>query len=51
MFDWNFSWYTTVRNSYTVDPATGRFLAVNRLTPTFGPITVLSNWAALLNKH
>jgi serine/threonine protein kinase/Tol biopolymer transport system component len=51
MFDWNFTWYLTVRNSYSVDPATGRFLVVNRLNPTYAPITVLSNWAALLNKH
>jgi serine/threonine protein kinase len=51
MFDWNFTWYPTVRNSYSVDPATGRFLVVNRLNPVYAPITVLSNWAALLNKH
>jgi Tol biopolymer transport system component len=51
MFDWNFSWNPGIRNSYSVDPATGRFLAVNRLNQGYGPITVLSNWAALLNKH
>jgi serine/threonine protein kinase/Tol biopolymer transport system component len=51
MFDWNFSWNPGIRNSYSVDPATGRFLVVNRLNQAFAPITVLSNWAALLNKH
>jgi len=50
MFDWNFSWNPGIRNSYSVDPATGRFLIVHRLNQAYAPITVLSNWAALLNK-
>jgi Tol biopolymer transport system component len=49
MFDWNFTWYPGVRNSYSVDPATG--VSLRQQTQGYAPITVLSNWAALLNKH
>jgi Tol biopolymer transport system component len=51
VFDWSFAWSAGVRNSYTIDPSSGRILVVSPISQTYSPITVLVNWAGLLKKN